>query len=152
MMAKDTKALFQTLLQQIKLSPTEDEMVYLEEGEIKSVKVHKNEKKWEFHLSFNDILPFKLFKQFEEALSLAFFKIAKTELEIEVKNPTINQQLISDYWLYACQQSGVDSPICNELFKTGTPILKDNKVYFYIEHEVTLEKFNDEFFPPIVKE
>src|SRR5699024_1270586 len=37
-------------------------------------------------------------------------------------------------------------------FKTGTPILKDNKVYFYIEHEVTLEKFNDEFFPPIVKE
>ena len=96
-------------------------------------------KKWEFHLSFNDILPFKLFKQFEEALSLAFFKIAKTELEIEVKNPTINQQLISDYWLYACQQSGVDSPICNELFKTGTPILKDNKVYFYIEHEVTLK-------------
>src|SRR5699024_4489084 len=129
MMAKDTKALFQTLLQQIKLSPTEDVMVYLEEGEIKSVWVHKNEKKWKFDLSFNVILAFKVIKQIEEALSLALIKIAKTELEIEVKNQTINQQLISDYWLYACQQSGVDSPICNELFNTGTPILKDNKVY-----------------------
>lgn len=151
-MAKDTKALFQTLLEQIKLSPNEDEKVYLEDGEIKSVKVHKNEKKWEFHFTFADILPFKLFKEFEEALSIAFSKIAKIELEIEVTNPTINQQLISDYWLYVCRQSRVDSPICNELFKTGTPILNGNKVTFYIEHEVTLQKFNEEFFPPIVEE
>src|SRR5699024_1417083 len=98
-MAKDTKALFQTLLQQIKLSPSEEEKVYLEDGEIKSVKVHKNEKKWEFHLSFADILPFKLFQQFEEALSMAFSKIAKVDLEIEVAQPKMNQQLISDYWL-----------------------------------------------------
>src|SRR5699024_4259575 len=152
MMAKDSKELFQTLLQQIKLSPSEEEAEYLDHGEIKSVNVYRNEKKWEFHLSFEEILPYVLFKKFEEALEIAFSKIATIDLNVEVNEPTINQQLISDYWLYTCQHSGVDSPICNQLFKSSTPIFNENKVIFYIEHEVTLSKFNEKFFPPIIEQ
>ena len=152
MMAKDPQALFQTLLQQIKLSPNENEADYLNQGEIKSVKVYRNEKKWAFHFLFDEILPYDLFQKFEQALKIAFSKIATIDLTIETKNPKINQQLISDYWLYVCQNSKVDSPICNQLFKTSTPVTKDNKIIFYIEHEVTLTKFSEEFFPPIVEQ
>jgi len=152
MMAKDPQALFQTLLQQIKLLPNENETDYLNHGEIKSVKVYRNEKKWAFHFLFDEILPYDLFQKFEQALKIAFSKIATIDLTIETKNPKINQQLISDYWLYVCQNSRVDSPICNQLFKTSTPVTKNSKVIFYIEHEVTLSKFSEEFFPPIVEQ
>lgn len=151
-MEKDPQALFQTLLQQIQLSPNEKEAVFLDNGEVKSVKVYRNEGKWEFYLLLDNILPFQLFQQLENSLRLSFSKIANIDLFIETKNKQVNQQLITDYWLYICQKSGVDSPICNQLFKNSTPIFKDGKLMFYIEHEVTLSKFNEEFFPPIIEE
>ncbi|HLR92859.1 MAG TPA: PolC-type DNA polymerase III, partial [Atopostipes sp.] len=149
-MDKDSRGMFQTLLQQIDLSPSDEEAKYLNSGEVQKVKVHKNERKWEFHLEFNQILPFDLFYKFERSLKIAFSKIASIDVFIQVANPKITQDLISDYWLYACQNSGVDSPICNQLFKTSKPVYSDHKIIFYIEHEVTLSKFKEEFFPPIV--
>ena len=58
-MEKDPQALFQTLLQQIQLSPNEKEAVFLDNGEVKSVKVYRNEGKWEFYLLLDNILPFQ---------------------------------------------------------------------------------------------
>lgn len=151
-MDKDPRALFQTLLQQIQLSPNNEEANFLNNGEIKSVKVYRNEGKWEFYLLFDEILPFALFQKFENSLRISFSKIANIDLFIETKNKKIDQKLISDYWLYTCQKSGVDSPICNQLFRNSTPVIDNNKLIFYIEHEVTLSKFNEEFFPPIIQQ
>lgn len=151
-MEKDPRALFQTLLQQIQLSPNEEEVAFLDNGEVKSVKVYRNEGKWEFYLVLDNILPFQLFQKLENSLKLSFSKIANVDLFIETNNKQVDQQLITDYWLYICQKSGVDSPICNQLFKNSTPVFKDGKLTFYIEHEVTLSKFNEEFFPPIIEE
>jgi len=151
-MNKDSRALFQTLLKQIKLTPSETEQAYLENGEVVSVKVHRQKKLWEFQLKFEAILPFDLFQKFERALKAAFSNIANIDLYITIDEPEMTQELIQDYWLFVCQKSGVNSPICNQLFQENTPVLKDGKLIFYIEHEVTLQKFKEEFFPPIVSQ
>ncbi len=151
-MDKESKTLFQTLLQQIKLPLNEEETSFFENGEIVTVKVHRQEKKWDFHLLLDEVLPFNLFKKFEASLQLAFSKIATVDIVIQTKNDRFNQKLVSDYWLYACQKSGVNSPICNQLFKEQVPKVIDHKMEFYIEHEITLDKFTSEFFPPILAE
>ncbi len=123
--------------------------VTIENGKIKSVKVHKNREIWEFRFEFDRILPFDLYQKLQSSMKLAFSKIANISIQIDAKNSEINQELINDYWLLSCQNSQVDSPICNQVFKERKPHYKDGKVYFYIEHEVTLNKFEDEFFPKI---
>ena len=149
-MSKDSRALFQTLLQQIKLSPSEGEEKYLINAEVDSVKVHRQNKLWEFQLKFDQIIPFDLFQKIKNNLKVAFSNIANVDLFITVNHPEITQELIEDYWLFACKKSGVNSPICNQLFKENAPKLKNGKIIFYIEHEVTLQKFRNEFFPPIL--
>jgi len=151
-MDRDSKQLFQTLLEHIELQLSGDEAAYLKNGEITSVKVHRKEKQWVFYFLFDNILPFSLFQKFESALKVAFSNIASVNFHIETKNPEITQELLSNYWLYVCRKSGVDSPFCNELFKNGSPEYEEGMVKFYIEHEVTLEKFKKEFLPPIAKQ
>lgn len=148
-MGKNPQALFQTLLKQIKLDPLDEEKNYLENGEIQSVKVYKNKKIWEFHFLFDRILPFSLYQKLEHSIKMAFSKIADVSLQIETKNSEMTQELINDYWLLACQNSQVDSPICNQIFKERYPHYKDGEIHFYIEHEVTLNKFEEDFFPKI---
>lgn len=149
-MDKENNTLFQTLLQQIQLTLNSEEVPYFKNAEVLSVKVHRKDKRWTFFLSFDYILPFDLFKKFETSLKLAFSNIAEVDLFIQTKDTTVNQALISDYWLYVCQKSGVDSPICNQLFSEQTPKIKENQIIFYIEHEITMEKFSTEFFPKIL--
>ena len=151
-MDKEPRMLFQTLLKQIQLSLTEEEIPYLENGEITSVKVHRQEKLWQFYFKFDKILPFALYQKFESALKVAFSNIANIDINIEVADPQITQELISDYWLYVCQKSGVDSPICNQLFSNSSPQYQEGQLIFYIEHEITLPKFTEEFFPPITQQ
>lgn len=115
-MDSEPKNMFQTLLKQIQLEPNEVEQGYFKNAEITSVKVHKKEKRWDFYFTFDRLLPFQLFKKFEMSLQLAFSKHVEVDLYIEVKENTIDNEFVRDYWLYVCQKSGVDSPICNQLF------------------------------------
>ena len=151
-MDSEPKNMFQTLLKQIQLEPNEVEQGYFKNAEISSVKVHKKEKRWDFYFTFDQLLPFQLFKKFEMSLQFAFSKHVEVDLYIEVKENTIDNEFVRDYWLYVCQKSGVDSPICNQLFSTQSPVYKDGKLNFYIDHEITLSKFSEEFFPPIIEQ
>jgi DNA polymerase-3 subunit alpha (Gram-positive type) len=151
-MDKSPMALFQTLLEHMQLTIANDEKHYFQNGEIDSVKVHRQDKRWEFRFTLDQILPFNLFKKFETSLRLAFSEIADIEFTINARNADFSQELINDYWLYACQKSGVNSPICNQLFQEGRPVYEEGQIIFYIEHPVTLEKFSSEFFPPIVEQ
>ncbi len=148
-MAKDPIALFQTLSEQIKLDLEAEEMSYFENAGVHAVKVHRDKKIWEFHLLLDQILPYDLYQKLTLSMRMAFSKIAQIELVIDTRNSDFNQDLLNDYWLLAAQNSQVDSPICNQLFKERKPHYKGDKVFFYIEHEVTLSKFQEEFFPKI---
>ncbi|HZK46618.1 MAG TPA: PolC-type DNA polymerase III [Atopostipes sp.] len=151
-MDSEPKKMFQTLLKQIQLELTEQERQSFDQAEISTVKVHKKVKRWDFYFTFEQILPFSLFKKFETALKLAFANHVEVDVYIQAKNNDVSSQLVTDYWLHACQKSGVDSPICNQLFSSQAPILQDGKWVFHIEHEITQDKFSEEFFPPIIEQ
>lgn len=82
-MAMNSKELFSQLLNQIGLEKTAENTQILESGEIKEVTVHKKSKLWEFHILFSDILPFTLYKEFYNCLTVAFQSIANIKLTIQ---------------------------------------------------------------------
>lgn len=151
-MQKDPKALFKTLGKQIGLDLSAEEEKYVNNAEITAVKVYKDKKLWEFYFLFDQILPFALYKKLELSLKLAFSKIANIAIQIDTRDSSFSQKLIDDYWMAACQDSQINSPICNQVFKERKPKIEADTVVFYIEHQVTLEKFKKEFFPAINKE
>lgn len=98
-MAMNSKELFSQLLNQIGLEKTAENTQILESGEIKEVTVHKKSKLWEFHILFSDILPFTLYKEFYNCLTVAFQSIANIKLTIQSNNPKFDNQILQDYWL-----------------------------------------------------
>lgn len=151
-MGLDKRELFQTLLQQVEINPSSDAESILQEGQVDSVTVHKKQKLWEITLRFPDILPFNVYTLLEDQIKSSFQNIAKVHLVIETENPEVTEEKITQYWKKACQQSGVDSPICNQLFDEAYPVLDGKNIIFYLEHDFVLSKFSEEFFPEIEKE
>ncbi|WP_208559669.1 PolC-type DNA polymerase III [Marinilactibacillus kalidii] len=151
-MSLNNTELFNTLLQQINFHPTPDQQAVLENGEVESVVVHKQSKLWHITLKFTDILPFETFIALKDHLKRGFKEIAEVALTVTTEHPTITEDKLAQYWKLACQVSGVDSPLCNDMFENGYPVLNDKKVIFYIEHELTKDKFSEEFFPKIEAE
>lgn len=148
-MSLNQQELFQTLLQQINLNPTPDQRIGLESGSVESVIVHKHSKTWQITLTFTDILPFETYTLLKDQLQRGFKDIAQIELIILTEQPVITTEKLRNYWRLACKSSEVDSPLCNDIFENSYPELKGKKVLFYIEHELTKNKFQDDFFPKI---
>ena len=119
-MQKDPKALFKTLGKQIGLDLSAEEEKYVNNAEITAVKVYKDKKLWEFYFLFDQILPFALYKKLELSLKLAFSKIANIAIQIDTRDSSFSQKLIDDYWMAACQDSQINSPICNQ--ELGQPL------------------------------
>lgn len=143
--------LFQTLLQQIELKTDSDVQGILDKGQVESVTVRKQKKIWEICLRFPDILPFQVYSLLEDQLRRGFHGIATVQLSIVTDEPNVTEERLTQYWKKACQDSGVDSPICNQLFEETYPVLDGKKVLFYIDHDFVLNKFSEEFFPEIEK-
>lgn len=145
--------LFQTLLQQIELHPSSEAQGVLQDGQVEDVTVYKKEKRWEITLRFSDILPFQIYTLLEDQIRRGFKDIADVRLTIMTDNsPAVTEERVKQYWKKACQESGVDSPICNTLFEEGYPIVEEKKIVFYIDNEVLLNKYANDFFPAISKE
>lgn len=144
--------LFQTLLQQIELNPAAEMQGVLEQGQVEQVTVHKKQRIWDIQLRFPDILPFQVYTLLEDQIKRGFKDIAAVRLGIVTDEANVSEERLTHYWKKACQDSGVDSPICNKLFEEGYPVLEDKKVVFYIDNDILLNKFSEEFFPAISQE
>lgn len=148
-MSLSKKELFQTLLKQIEYSPTFEEAEWLEGGEVEQVTVFKQEQKWRITLSLNNILPFPLFLSLKNAMKTSFDAVSDIELFIVTANPVITEEKTKQYWKYACDLSGIDSPICNQTLAENYPTIKDEQWYFLIDQELAKEKYEKEFLPKI---
>ena len=129
-----------------------DQRAVLDSGLVVSVIVDKPTKTWRITLQFQDILPFETFTQLKDYLQRGFKEIARVELNIQTTGPVLTEEKLVNYWRTACNESKLDSPLCNDLFANGYPVINGKKVVFYIEHELTKDKFADEFFPKIEQE
>src|SRR5699024_10016905 len=146
-MSLNKKELFEILIKQLNLNDRVEEFPLLDSGKVESVTVHKQNDTWDLVLTFDAILPFKLYRLLETAIIRQIPQVKNVILQVRANNNEYNEKLVQDYWQHACQVSGVNSPICNKLFKNSLPIQESDKMIFYVEHEITLAKFKNEIFP-----
>lgn len=150
-MSLNKSELFQTLLKQADLEINEENERWLAEGEVETVTVFKQERKWVIHLNFPDILPYSLYLSLVNALKKAFHSIKTVSIEISTSNPQVTTEKVKAYWQLACQLSEVDSPICNQALAETFPRMEANRWVFPIDQELTFEKYDKEFLPQIAR-
>ncbi|MEL3960558.1 PolC-type DNA polymerase III [Lysinibacillus endophyticus] len=123
---KEARDRFLTLLQQLQL--TEDVyMSYFEHGELTRLTVHQKKRNWCFHIKLENILPFQLYQLFRTRLNEQFSHIAQVQFKIEARNPEINEQLVTDYWLTSLEHLDASPPIKERLI-SQIPTWNGNKL------------------------
>lgn len=148
-MSLTQKEKYNILAEQIQLKSYFDEYPILESGEVNEVVVHRQSNKWDLQMTFDSILPYYLYQLIETAIVKQIPGINQVTLSVVAKNTDYTEKLVQDYWQRACQVSAIDSPVCNDLFNQSMPIIEKDKVLFYIEHDVTLGKFEQDFMPKL---
>ncbi|RUL55769.1 PolC-type DNA polymerase III [Lysinibacillus antri] len=123
---QEARERFLTLLQQLQL--TEDVyMSFFEHGELTRLTVHQKRRVWSFHIKLQNVLPFQLYQLFRTRLAEQFSHIAQVVFTIETREPQINEQLITDYWLTAIEYVDTSPPIKERLI-TQMPQWTGNKL------------------------
>lgn len=149
-MAMNSKELFSQLLNQIGLEKTAENTQILESGEIKEVTVHKKSKLWEFHILFSDILPFTLYKEFYNCLSVAFQSIANIKLTIQSNNAKFDNQILQDYWLEVLKDESCGTPVVKQRLSNQMPFIDDQQVVLLVENEGMIDYISQQYAPIIV--
>ena len=149
-MAMNSKELFSQLLNQIGLEKTAENTQILESGEIKEVTVHKKSKLWEFHILFSDILPFTLYKEFYNSLTVAFQSIANIKLTIQSNNPKFDNQILQDYWLEVLKDESCGTPVVKQRLSNQMPFIDDQQVVLLVENEGMIDYISQQYAPIIV--
>ncbi|WP_288393981.1 PolC-type DNA polymerase III [uncultured Vagococcus sp.] len=149
-MAMNSKELFSQLLNQIGLEKTAENTQILESGEIKEVTVHKKSKLWEFHILFSDILPFTLYKEFYNCLTVAFQSIANIKLTIQSNNPKFDNQILQDYWLEVLKDESCGTPVVKQRLSNQMPFIDDQQVVLLVENEGMIDYISQQYAPIIV--
>ena len=70
-MTEKARDLFDKLMTQIQLDDTAKEHPLIQNGRIDKVIVHQQSRLWEFHLSFDELMPVMLYQTFMQQLELA---------------------------------------------------------------------------------
>ncbi|MDR2278732.1 MAG: PolC-type DNA polymerase III [Vagococcus sp.] len=149
-MAMNSKELFSQLLNQIGLEKTAENTQILESGEIKEVTVYKKSKLWEFHILFSDILPFTLYKEFYNCLTVAFQSIANIKLTIQSNNPKFDNQILQDYWLEVLKDESCGTPVVKQRLSNQMPFIDDQQVVLLVENEGMIDYISQQYAPIIV--
>ncbi|MDT2847770.1 PolC-type DNA polymerase III [Vagococcus carniphilus] len=137
--------LFQQLLKQIEMTTDESTSDVLSTGEIKEVTVHKKSRIWEFHFLFSTILPFSLYQDFSNRLTLAFQDIAKVKLNISSVDSTYDEKLVQDYWLEVLKDENCVSPVVAQRLTKQVPFIEDNRVTLLVENEGMIDYINQQY-------
>lgn len=119
------------------------------EGEISNVSVYKKSRMYDFTLVFDDILDYEQYRLIIDALKMSFQNIAKVRVNIETRKPKLTNEKLQQFWSEAVSRSGVDSPMCNDIFSKSYPTFEDNRIIFYVENRILVDQMKNNFFPPI---
>lgn len=100
--------LFEKLMEQIEMPLEHRRSSAFSSADIIEVKVHSLSRRWDFHFSFEHILPIELYRELEMRL-VSTFKNAdiKASFDIKVTNPEFDQELLQAYYSEAFEH-----PLC----------------------------------------
>ncbi|WP_282801187.1 PolC-type DNA polymerase III [Secundilactobacillus kimchicus] len=134
-MALDHHQLFEKLLEQLQLTEP-DQLAAFRSATLDKLTVHEKSKRWHFDLSMPDVLPYDIFLTFHHQLETAFKTIAQVAFSIRTTQPQLTDRALGDYWEWVVQNSGLTSPLVQELCHKQVPHLEDGRVIFMAENEV----------------
>ncbi|MGH2233438.1 PolC-type DNA polymerase III N-terminal domain-containing protein, partial [Enterococcus faecalis] len=83
--------LYDKLMTQIQLDDTAKEHPLIQNGRIDKVIVHQQSRLWEFHLSFDELVPVMLYQTFMQQLELAFQQITHVSAQITTSHTTFTR-------------------------------------------------------------
>lgn len=126
---------FQILLQQLEL--TEDVyMSFFEGGELTRMTVHKTNRQWHFHVTLQQILPYKLYELFIVRLRERFAGIAAIQLSLETQDADVTAALIHDYWHLVLDSMDGMAPPLRQTFSSQQPEWTGNKIKLICSQQV----------------
>lgn len=134
-MALDHHQLFEKLLEQLQLTEP-DQLAAFRSATLDKLTVHEKSKRWHFDLSMPDVLPYDIFLTFHHQLETTFKTIAQVAFSIRTTQPQLTDRALGDYWEWVVQNSGLTSPLVQELCHKQVPHLEDGRVIFMAENEV----------------
>lgn len=132
--AAEARQQFHILLQQIGLTEDQD-LHYVEGGELQRLTVQKSKRVWLFALKLPRILPYSYFARFEQHVMNAFKSIATTQLAITVAQPEIDEELIRSYWTRVVQDQDELSPPLREILSKQVPEMMGQKLVLYCNQD-----------------
>lgn len=135
-MALDQTALFQKLLEQIKLPADVANYPGFKTGQVEQVIVHETSKTWTFKLHFETVLPYAVFVTFEQYLEAAFKSIATVDFAIQTDQTELDGGVLAAYWEYVVNHSGIQSSLLHELCEKETPYMDGRKTFLVVENDI----------------
>ena len=150
-MSLSPQELFAKLIEQMQFVASSSQAELLNDATVDKVIVHKQSHKYEFQLSFNQILPIDFYQSFSKQLQLAFAKIAAVEIKINARDARFSQEVLTDYWLAAVADDNLSSPILRETIKNATPMLEGHKINLAIDNEAMITYLQSQYLPLIEK-
>ena len=141
-MALNRQELFEKLLEQVHF-PEKGNPAF-KGAAVQSVVVHKNSRRWEFHLILRRPLSLNLFKELYQAVRVGFKDIAEVDLQISSPTTEVDPKLVADYWEYVIQHGAVDSPMLRQACLETVPEVRDGRVTIVVENEIIKERLTQQ--------
>ena len=131
-MTENARDLFDKLMTQIQLDDTAKEHPLIQNGRIDKVIVHQQSRLWEFHLSFDELMPVMLYQTFMQQLELAFStNLRRFSVQITTNQTTFTEEQLTDYWQLALLNSQCNTPLVSESLKNHRHHnFEDRKIIF----------------------
>lgn len=142
-MSKENK-LFLKLLEQIKLDlPTENQENF-KNGEIKKVDIYNRERKWVFHLFFQEQISLDTLVDFILHFNQTFNEIADFNYEITTAETEISATNLAEYWPFIVNNSHFLTNVLKEMIVKTTPKINGSKISVVVDNELVTSLLNDE--------
>ncbi|MBM7701901.1 PolC-type DNA polymerase III [Metabacillus iocasae] len=130
----EQKERFALLLQQLEL--TSDQVVpYFEQGAIEKVVVHKEQKKWHFHLFIKKVLPFQLYEMLLSQMKAKFAHIANVSFSVRTDDKECTQENVQAYWQHCVSELQGISPLFLSLLKDQVPTSSGIKLQLSVRND-----------------
>lgn len=121
------------LLEQIQMPENEIE-AHFSDSSLQKVEVHKADKKWNFYINIDHVLPFQTYQLFHRSLKDSFASIAEVSLTLSAANKHCPEGDIQIYWKHFIAQTSL-SPAYRDLVLDQAPEVSNNKIMLTARNE-----------------
>lgn len=122
------------LLQQLEIPENYIEDYFIESQLIK-LEVHKQSKKWHFHIGVQQLLPTEIYALLNARLQETFQQFAQIDLTLYTDDKTCDSGTIRAYWQTFLQSVSNLSPAYKDLVLDQTPEVDNNKIMLTARNE-----------------